>query len=168
MNETHHHAGSHTAGAVAELKLEGAGASSQSADLPLLGMSCSACAVRIEKALNKAEGVENATVNFATTRATVKYDPAQTDPKKLREAVRSAGYDAIVQEPTAEGAAPAQSLQDAEVEARDKEYNDQKRKFIIALILTIPGRGHRHGRASIVFAGAAFQFSWTFLRRAGR
>ena len=101
-------------------------------------MSCSACAVRIEKALNKAEGVENATVNFATTRATVQYDPAQTDPKKLREAVRNAGYDAIVQEPTAEGAAPAQSLQDAEIEARDKEFNEQKNKFIVALILTIP------------------------------
>ena len=138
MNETHHHASSHADGAVAELELEDAGASSQSADLPLLGMHCSACAVRIEKALNKTAGVEDCNVNFATTRATVTYDPAQTDPAKLREAVQKAGYDAIVQEPTNEGVAPAQSLQDAEIEARDKEFNDQKRKFIIALILTIP------------------------------
>ena len=129
--------------AVAELEIEGAnnsrqGVSRQSADLPLLGMHCSACAVRIEKALNRAEGVENATVNFATTRATVQYDPSQTDPKQLREAVRKAGYDAIVQEEAAPGAAPAPSLQDAEIAARDQEFNAQKHKFILALILTIP------------------------------
>ncbi len=45
-------------------------------DLPLLGMHCAACANRIEKALNKAEGVESCNVNFATTRATVQYDAA--------------------------------------------------------------------------------------------
>ena len=110
----------------------------QSADLPLLGMSCSACAVRIEKALNRAEGVENATVNFATTRATVNYDAARTDPKKLRDAVRDAGYDAIVEEKATEDGAPAQLLQDAEIEARDRDFEQQKRKFIVALILTIP------------------------------
>ena len=135
MDHTHYHGGDR---AVAELDLKNERASSQSADLPLLGLSCSACAVRVEKALNKAEGVGSATVNFATTRATVQYDPAQTDPKKLREAVRNAGYDAIVQEETAEGEAPTQSLQDAEIEARDREFNAQKNKFIIALILTIP------------------------------
>ena len=141
MNHTHHHGGDadgDSAGAVAELDLKQERAPSQSADLPLLGMSCSACAVRIEKALNRAEGVENATVNFATTRATVNYDAARTDPKKLREVVRDAGYDAIVQEEAAEGGAPAQSLQDAEIEARDREFGEQKRKFIIALVLTIP------------------------------
>ncbi|PQV63600.1 Heavy-metal-associated domain-containing protein [Abditibacterium utsteinense] len=51
----------------------------QSADLPLLGMHCSACAVRIEKALNRAPGVATANVNFATTRATVSSNPALTD-----------------------------------------------------------------------------------------
>ncbi len=140
MDHTNHHKDHDSASpsAVAELELEDAGTSSQSADLPLLGMHCSACAVRIEKALNKAEGVENATVNFATTRATVTYDPAQTDPAKLREAVQKVGYDAIVQQPSNEGAAPVQSLADAEVEARDREFNEQKNKFIIALVLTIP------------------------------
>ena len=130
MDHTHHESDG-TRGEVAELDLK-------NADLPLLGMSCSACATRIEKALGKAEGVENATVNFATTRATVHYDSARTDLGKLREAIRNAGYDAIVQEEAPEGGAPAQSLQDAEIEARDKEFNEQKRKFILALILTIP------------------------------
>jgi Cu+-exporting ATPase len=67
-------------------------------DLPLLGMHCAACATRIEKALNRAEGVETCSVNFATTRATVHYDPQTTNPVALREVVKQAGYDAIVQE----------------------------------------------------------------------
>ncbi len=119
--------------------------STQNLDLPLLGMHCSACAVRIEKALGKAEGVAGANVNFATTRATVRYDPTQTDPQKLRAVVQKAGYDAIVADanPTknegndlSNGA--AQSLSDAENAAREKEYAGQKRKFLLALVLTIP------------------------------
>lgn len=43
----------------------------QSADLPLLGMLCAICANRIEKALNRAPGVEICNVNYATERATV-------------------------------------------------------------------------------------------------
>ena len=119
-------------------------------DLPLLGMHCSACAVRIEKALSKAAGVEDANVNFATTRATVRYDPAQTDPQKLREVVQKAGYDAIVAvpPPAQQGAhhhggatqphLAAQSLSDAENAAREAEYREQKNRFLVALLLTIP------------------------------
>ena len=109
-----------------------------SADLPLLGMHCSACAVRIEKALNRADGVEACNVNFATTRATVQYDPTKTDPAKLREVVQKAGYDAIVQTSNAPASESAQSLQDAENAAREREFAEQKRKFIVAAILTIP------------------------------
>jgi Cu+-exporting ATPase len=131
--------------ATAELELAPMPAARQSADLPLLGMHCSACAVRIEKALNKAPGVEAANVNFATTRATVSFDPAQTDLHQLQHAVQKAGYDAIVLDaPEAESgeseaaSAPAQSLQDAENTARAKEYAEQKKRFLVALVLTIP------------------------------
>ncbi len=115
--------------------------SNQSADLPLLGMHCSACAVRIEKALGRAQGVAVANVNFATTRASVQYDPALTNPQKLREAVQKAGYDAIVapENPDANGHhGGSQELQDAEIKAREAEYAEQKRRFLLALILTIP------------------------------
>ncbi len=138
-----HHNGSGTA--TAEPELGQTPAQSESADLPLLGMHCSACAVRIEKALNRAPGVESANVNFATTRATVSFDPAQTDLHKLRETVQKAGYDAIVLDappPAAEGgeaaSAPVQTLQDAENAARQREYHDQKMRFVVALVLTIP------------------------------
>lgn len=110
--------------------------STQNLDLPLLGMHCSACAVRIEKALGKAEGVAGANVNFATTRATVQFDPLQTDPQKLRAVVQKAGYDAIVADAdftkndgNDHSNDAAQSLSDAENAAREKEYAAQKGKF---------------------------------------
>ncbi len=106
-------------------------------DLPLLGMHCAACAGRIEKVLNKTPGVEKASVNFATTRATVHYDAAQTDPMQLRAAVQKAGYDAIVPEPASEDAGLDESS-NAETQAREAEYNAQKQKFTIALALTVP------------------------------
>jgi len=62
-------------------------------DLPLTGMSCAACARRIEKALAGAPGVHRASVNFATSRATVEYDPRTTGLRPLMTLVREIGYD---------------------------------------------------------------------------
>jgi len=60
-------------------------------DLPIEGMTCSSCAGRIERSLNELEGVE-ATVNFATERATVEFDSEQVAPEKLLGAVEKVGY----------------------------------------------------------------------------
>ncbi len=49
-------------------------------DLPITGMSCAACAARIEKGLGSVEGVSQATVNFAAEKATVFFDPNQDRP----------------------------------------------------------------------------------------
>ena len=114
----------------------------QTADLPLLGMHCAACANRIEKALNRAPGVASCNVNYATTRATVSYDPARTDARQLQKVVQDAGYDAIVPDEQSGDAAnshhDASAVQEAENQARAREYAAQKRKFWIALILTLP------------------------------
>ena len=61
-------------------------------ELPLVGMTCAACAMRIEKQLNKLPGVE-ATVNFATERATVRYATADTSAAKLVETIRKTGFE---------------------------------------------------------------------------
>ncbi len=61
-------------------------------DLPITGMTCAACANRIEKSLNKAQGVRKANVNFATSRATVEYDPASTGIRQLLDTVKDVGY----------------------------------------------------------------------------
>src|SRR5919112_446666 len=66
------------------------------ADLAVTGMTCAACARRIERRLSKTEGVADANVNFATSRATVHFDPARTGVRQLVEVVRSVGYGAAV------------------------------------------------------------------------
>lgn len=60
--------------------------------LPIEGMTCASCVARVEKALNRAPGVEDAVVNLAAETAEVRYDPAQADPKTIAGAVRKAGY----------------------------------------------------------------------------
>ena len=57
------------------------------------GMSCAACAGRIERSLREVPGVQTADVNFALARATIQYDPVRAEPDMLRKAVEDAGYD---------------------------------------------------------------------------
>jgi Cu+-exporting ATPase len=61
-------------------------------ELPLAGMTCAACAARIEKQLNKLPGVE-AAVNFATERATIRYATADTTAAKLVDTIRKTGFE---------------------------------------------------------------------------
>ncbi|MDQ3864197.1 MAG: copper ion binding protein, partial [Actinomycetota bacterium] len=61
--------------------------------LPITGMSCAACARRVEKTLSRTEGVCTAGVNLAVESATVEYDPAGTGLEALILAVKDAGYD---------------------------------------------------------------------------
>ena len=99
-------------------------------DLKLTGMTCAACAARIEKVLNRADGVE-AAVNFATETAHVRFDPDKSDPKRLIEAVRKAGYDA----------APAVdpfSLPAHEAHAQQRLRNTDFVRFAAAAMLTAP------------------------------
>jgi Cu+-exporting ATPase len=70
-------------------------------DLPITGMSCASCARRVETSLARAPGVRRAGVNFATSRATVEYDPARTATRDLVDVVRDTGY-GVAGEATAE------------------------------------------------------------------
>jgi Cu+-exporting ATPase len=67
-------------------------------ELPITGMTCASCANRIEKRLNKLEGVE-ASVNYATEKASVSYDADQARPEDLVAAVEKAGYGAALPAP---------------------------------------------------------------------
>jgi Cu+-exporting ATPase len=69
---------------------DGAGAR---VDFPVNGMSCAACARRVEQGLSRASGVRKAVVNFATNKATVEYDPQQTGVRPLLDVVRDVGYE---------------------------------------------------------------------------
>lgn len=69
--------------------------SQKEATLQISGMTCAACATRIEKGLKKVEGVEDANVNFALEKTKIKYDPDKTDITKFKEKVQSLGYDVV-------------------------------------------------------------------------
>ena len=97
-------------------------------DLAIEGMTCAACAVRVEKVLNRIPGV-TASVNFATEKARVSYDPGSADVARLAAAVRKAGY----------GAHPVVAeSRDAERARRLREYRLELRQFAAAAVLTAP------------------------------
>jgi Cu+-exporting ATPase len=66
-------------------------------DLPITGMSCASCALKIEKGLTKVEGVSQVNVNFAAEKATVFFHPDQTDVSHLINKVKDLGYGAKVE-----------------------------------------------------------------------
>ena len=99
-------------------------------ELPITGMTCASCANRIERKLNKLDGV-TATVNYATEKATVDFDPAAVDATQLVGAVEAAGYTAVLpsEEPRA-GADDGGTEQD--------ETAPLRRRLIISAALALP------------------------------
>jgi Cu+-exporting ATPase len=102
--------------------------STASVELALSGMSCAACAARIEKQLNKMPGVE-AAVNFASERANVRFDPVQTPAEQLIATVERTGFKASISTPETHG---------DEVAAKQADYRAELRRFVIAALLTSP------------------------------
>ena len=94
--------------------------------LPITGMTCASCANRIERKLNKLEGVE-ASVNYATEKATVSYDAAAVEPAQLLEAVEAAGYHAVLPDDE-----PAEHDHDEDPTA------SLRQRLIVAAVLSIP------------------------------
>ena len=99
--------------------------------LKISGMSCASCALKIEEALNKLEGVYRANVNFSTETATINYDSAQLSVAELKKAVKDVGYQATEK---VEGKAEL----DREQAARQREIHQQGINFAIAVALGIP------------------------------
>ncbi|MFC0270847.1 heavy metal translocating P-type ATPase [Metabacillus herbersteinensis] len=63
--------------------------------LPIAGMTCAACSTRIEKGLNKINGVEEATVNLALEKATIKYHPEETSIQQFQQKIENLGYEVL-------------------------------------------------------------------------
>jgi Cu+-exporting ATPase len=101
--------------------------------LPVRGMHCAACVGKVETALTRVPGVATASVNLATERATVAFDPARADLGALQAAVAAAGYE-LAAVPTGGGEeveAPAQR-------AREREQEQLRRRFIVGAALSAP------------------------------
>ena len=88
--------------------------------LPVVGMTCASCVNRIERFLNRADGVAEANVNLATERATVRYDPARIDRTGIVATIEAAGYD-VGREPVAAGSEQAVATDEAERAAERRE-----------------------------------------------
>ncbi|HEY1984914.1 MAG TPA: heavy metal translocating P-type ATPase [Terracidiphilus sp.] len=74
----------------------------ESVTLPVLGMTCASCQHHVEEALRSTAGVESAHVDLMAHRASVVFDPARSRPEALLEAIRGAGYDAVLPRTDAE------------------------------------------------------------------
>src|SRR5688572_12418347 len=91
--------------------------------LPIEGMTCASCVNRIERFLNRTPGVEEAVVNLATERATIRYLPDQTGRTELVKAVEAAGYE-VRPEPAMALGGDAVDAEDAEEAARAREQRE--------------------------------------------
>lgn len=98
--------------------------------IPVGGMTCAACAGRIEKVLNKTDGIVKASVNLATEKATVEYDPGTIRLSAVRQAIEKAGYQALNIDKT--NAADQDKLR------KEKEIRSLWRRFFVAAGFGLP------------------------------
>ncbi|MBI4246726.1 MAG: copper-translocating P-type ATPase [Candidatus Rokubacteria bacterium] len=105
--------------------------------LPVRGMHCAACVGKVEGALRGVGGVSEASVNLATERATVAFDPARTDFAALQHAVAAAGYELVEPAPATAPGAPAPG-EDRERAEREREQRIARRKFVVGAVLSAP------------------------------
>jgi len=96
-------------------------------DLPVKGMSCASCASRIERRLNRMDGV-TATVNYATERCAVVYDPRLAAPGAIVEEIEHAGYHAELPRPGHEH----------DHATHDHSDPALRRRLLLSAVLTVP------------------------------
>lgn len=127
-------------------------------ELKLSGMSCAACAARIEKGLNKLPGIKRAAVNFAAEKAVVEFNPAETGVPQIKKAVTDIGYQAVEVD--------GRTTADLEREERAREIRRQKFLVVFSGILSAPLMVlmlamvlNLHHAVPVFFANPLFQFA---------
>jgi Cu+-exporting ATPase len=108
-------------------------------------MTCAACAARIERQLNETKGVTSANVNFATTKAKIKFDANITNIKSLADSVEKIGYGVILPE-------SKQTISEIQAE----EAKKLRQKLFISIILTLPVLIIAMSHGAISFYGSNF------------
>ncbi|MTI48847.1 MAG: copper-translocating P-type ATPase [Firmicutes bacterium] len=116
------------------IKKTGYNVPTEKATLNIEGMTCAACSSRVEKALNKAEGIIEANVNLAMNRGTIEYNEEAISVKDIIGVVEKTGYKAYEDKEDEEGS----KKNDREKEARQKEIKTLKTLFVISAVLSIP------------------------------
>jgi P-type Cu+ transporter len=93
---------------------------------PIQGMHCASCAITIENALKKTPGVEKVTVNSATEKAVIEFNPNTTNENTLRHIIEKQGYSVLL------------AVNDSEKDARENEMQSYKTKTFFAFVLSVP------------------------------
>ncbi|MEC1410909.1 heavy metal translocating P-type ATPase [Bacillus safensis] len=102
----------------------------EQAEFDIEGMTCAACANRIEKKINRMDGVDHGSVNFALETLQVTYHPGQTSTNDIKDAVQSIGYSLI--EPAADQA------EEGKKDHRQAAIEKQTARFLFSMILSLP------------------------------
>ncbi|MDD4564329.1 MAG: heavy metal translocating P-type ATPase [Eubacteriales bacterium] len=98
--------------------------------LKITGMSCAACAARIEKAVGKMDGVEQISVNLATEKAAVSYDSRTTNLSAIKEKIEKTGYSVLDIE--------EKKIVDEDKLRKEREIRTLWTKFIVSAIFAVP------------------------------
>lgn len=98
--------------------------------IPVMGMSCASCARSVERAVSKLPGIFEASVNYATEKAKVVYDPGKTRLSEIKHAIEKAGYKPLE--------ADTGEKTDREKDIREKERKSLWIRFLISAVFTIP------------------------------
>ncbi len=98
--------------------------------LPIRGMSCASCVLKVQNKLNSLDGVINSTVNLATQSAFIEFDRSKTNVTAFKKAIQSIGYDVID--------ISDENLEQTVENLNKHNYIRLKQKFIVSLILSIP------------------------------
>jgi Cu+-exporting ATPase len=99
--------------------------------IPVQGMTCASCAAAIERALHKLSGVHEASVNLATERATVSYEPDIVRLSAIKQAITAAGYTPLDVEASA-------SSVDDDAERKSRETRSLWQRFTLAAVVSVP------------------------------
>ncbi len=153
-------------------------------DIPILGMHCASCTSTVEKGLRQVPGLSSASVNLATSKATVEFDPDKIPIEALLEAIRKSGYEAV--DPRRQSAASTEAAAGGAgllSRAREEETAGLKRRLLVALVCGAPvvALAMSHGALSfpglhwvqlllslpvVLYSGAPFYAgAWIALRR---
>ena len=106
------------------------------ADIAVTGMTCASCVGRVERALGKVQGVDEAAVNIATEKATVTFDPKLVSLESLRKAITDAGYGVVDTVGPGEGPGAGDTAGDPQALARARSYRLLRRKVIVGSVLS--------------------------------
>lgn len=105
----------------------GYGVVRQKADFDVAGMTCAACATRVEKRLNRLDGVVTAHVNLALETVSVEYDAHTVNENEMIDAIKKIGYNLI----------PKQEAQE-KLDHKEQEIRKQYRRFLLSALFTLP------------------------------